>query len=68
LSTASIRRIGGKTLENDQKLIEGFLKEIEWLKKRLGEDYLLKIDASVNKKEKEIIITVENIDSPDLFQ
>jgi len=68
LSTASIRRIGGNTLENTQKSIADFLNEIKWLRERLGEDYLQQIVAAVNKQEKEVIITVENIDSPDLFQ
>ncbi len=68
LPTASIRRIGANELENTPKSIGDFLKEIGWLRDRLGEDYLEKAEKDAISKTKEIIITVENIDSPDLFQ
>lgn len=68
LPTASIRRIGANELVNTPKSTKDFLQEITWLKNRLGEDYLEKADAAASQKIKEIIIAIENIDSPDLFQ
>jgi superfamily II DNA or RNA helicase len=69
LPTASIRRIAGKELKKDDNdSVNGFLEEILWLKKRLGEDYLELLDGKLSTTSKEVIISIENISSPDLFQ
>lgn len=63
LSTASLRRLGGKELKDDKKSIKLFAEEIVWLKRHLGDDYLNKIDLHSKGKSKEIIIAVENLPS-----
>jgi superfamily II DNA or RNA helicase len=68
LPTASIRRLGSTDLKDNKQSIDDFMKEISWLKGRLGEHYLEEIDATAGNKPKEVIIAVEHIDSPDLFQ
>lgn len=69
LPTAILRRIGGKTLQKgDVRSTAEFISAITWLKERLGENYLERIDAAVGKQAKEVIVAIENIDSPDLFQ
>jgi len=67
LPIASIRRLGGKELKDNEKSIKLFLDEITWLKRHLGEDYLEKTESKVKGKSKEIIIAVENNNLKDLF-
>jgi len=58
LSEYTLRRIAN--LQIEEKKLEETIKEIENIKKELGEDYLLKEKERLKKISKEIIIAIEN--------
>ncbi len=61
LSKYSLRRISSHELQPDkQKELERFKKEIEYLRRNLGEDYLDVIKKRIADNYHEIIIAVEN--------
>ncbi len=58
LSEYTLRRIAN--LQIEEKKLEETIKEIENIKKELGEDYLMKEKERLKKISKEIIIAIEN--------
>ena len=66
LSMRTIGRIGRKTLslKSGEREISAFLAEINWILNQLGENYLVKILKRVEHQKSEIIIAVENQETP----
>jgi len=62
LSQYSIRRLASENLVQDnEKGLKKFLKEIQYLKGKLGENYLKNLESNLSFLETEIIIAIENV-------
>ncbi len=62
LTKYTLRRIVKYDLnENNNNNLQNFIKEIEWVKSHLGENYLDEIIKKAERNKTEIIVAVENI-------
>jgi hypothetical protein len=69
LSVRTLGRLGRKTIniKSSEKEIKALTNEIDWVRNQFGDDYLDRILKRVDNQKNEVIIAVENNQTPILF-